>query len=162
MAAGESWLGQFELPHRLRNGSRADSVHRIHLIVDLWPSQLAARVPDPGCPRVPASADAADGAPLALLASTVDWTEVSFSRVACLSLLQRQRAPPTQLRRTEFGAALEAAHGVLFESAYLADAVAACAGAFNDYRWAVPSTTAERAAVEASWYGDSAATGGLG
>lgn len=141
MAAGESWLGQFELPHRLRNGSRADSVHRIHLIVDLWPSQLAARVPDPGCPRVPASADAADGAPLALLASTVDWTE---------------------LRRTEFGAALEAAHGVLFESAYLADAVAACAGAFNDYRWAVPSTTAERAAVEASWYGDSAAAGGLG
>ena len=37
MAAGESWLGQFELPHRLQNTSAVGSMPRVHLIVDLWP-----------------------------------------------------------------------------------------------------------------------------
>lgn len=49
MAAGESWLGQFELPHRLGNGvaesgqgSRPErhSSPRVHLIVDLWPPDV--------------------------------------------------------------------------------------------------------------------------
>lgn len=38
MAAGESWLGQFELPHRLSNGL---GTPRVHLIVDLWPRAKA-------------------------------------------------------------------------------------------------------------------------
>jgi hypothetical protein len=37
MVAGETWLGQFELPHRLSN--QRGGTERVHLIVDIWPRQ---------------------------------------------------------------------------------------------------------------------------
>jgi hypothetical protein len=40
MSEGETWLGQFELPHRL--GNNASGVVRIHLVVDMFPLPLVA------------------------------------------------------------------------------------------------------------------------
>ena len=38
---GETWLGQFELPHRLCNQHRQRT--RVHLLVDIWPTSTATR-----------------------------------------------------------------------------------------------------------------------
>jgi hypothetical protein len=134
MDAGESYIGNFELPHRLQN--KAEGTVRVHLIVDIL-------MP------LPLGKNSSISKAVVLRPTWCEWAQAYYS-----SWNTKDETNVPSLAESAFHFALNTANLLLEGDAAALARRTACIDAFSNYRCSRGDSVVTQSSVEKGYYSD--------